>query len=144
MRAFVATMFLATLLNGCGNSSFTRVPVAGEVIQDGSPVLLADIMFVSRPGQEVKERPQAGARVQDGKFSISREDGPMPGPQLAKIAFLKEQANPVDPGSAEPSRGPSYNVVGYATAEIKIPEKGTDSLTITIDSKQVSKGGEGI
>lgn len=130
--------------SGCGNKGFDRVPLAGQVKQDGVPVPLADLLFVSRPGQEIRERPQTGTRIVDGKFSIPREYGPLPGPQLAKILLLREIEQKADPAADEPEARMSVKELGYATVEIDIPQEGSDSIVIEFRKEDLSKGGEGI
>ena len=86
-------IFSILLIAGCADSSVDergdRVAVSGKVTLDGQPLSRARIIFVSDQG---KGKVKSSALIEDGAFSITKENGPLPGsarveihPELAEL-----------------------------------------------------------
>jgi hypothetical protein len=75
---------LALLISGCGGSGDTRPrqPLSGEVSLDGHPLKKGQIVFEAKSkGEGVT----AFGQIADGRFSIDREFGPVPGNYVVRI-----------------------------------------------------------
>src|SRR5438270_729333 len=80
--AAAAILLSALALGGCSNDPWNpvdplpRVPVAGTVTLDGTPLSQGMIQF--DPAQETKGTTVA-AEISGGKYSIEKAQGPVPG-----------------------------------------------------------------
>jgi hypothetical protein len=75
---------LALLISGCGGSGDTRPrqPLSGEVSFDGHPLEKGQIVFEPKiKGEGIT----AFGQIADGRFSIDRELGPVPGSYVVRI-----------------------------------------------------------
>jgi hypothetical protein len=145
-----AFSFLALALGlapiGCSKSldDLPREPVAGTVTMDDQPLAEALIQF--SPTGDAKGGPTAGAsgEIKDGKFSIPREEGPVPGNYKVSIthAELKDVKAKGKINTSIPSRtkkiGPEqipakYNTKSELTREIK--PGGAKDLEFKLQSK---------
>jgi hypothetical protein len=70
----LAVLPAVAMFNGCGASE--RLGVEGTVTLDGTPLAKGYITFRPQPGTA---SPSAGANITDGKFSVARKGGLMPG-----------------------------------------------------------------
>jgi len=137
---FVATTFAFA---GCSNNGddLPRQPVAGTVLVDGRRLSYGTIMFVPEARPAKGSSVAAGDIVVNGRFSIPRDKGPVPG--MYKIAIATEKKRPArtdqepTPGKAEaaaenqiPARFNTQTVL-----EIEIKEGGIKELKIEIASK---------
>lgn len=136
---------LALSLCGCdANSSDPRgerVGVRGTVTLDGIPLPSGRIVFESNQGRGALK---ATARVERGRFELSSQAGPLPGPARIEIypepIELEEleaarQGDPRRHVALKPVHIPArYNVRSTLTAEIR-PEGGVNELTFTLTSK---------
>ncbi len=131
---------LACLLTtaGCGDG-IKRLAVSGTVLSDGKPVPLAELSFVSGGTEPGPPRPQSGGRVEDGKFSLTREWGPIAGPQIARVVLLEAETPVVDAASALPQTAINYREVASARVDVVIPEGGTKDLVIEFQSTDFKK-----
>ena len=79
---------------GCGGLTDGRLQISGEVTFDGQPV--ADGYVTLSP---LGRGPSAGGRIQDGKFNIEREKGPMAGKYRVVLQAMRETGRmiPIDP-----------------------------------------------
>jgi len=73
---------------GCDSGPKT-VPVAGEVTFDGQPVQKGSILFI--PVDETPGR-STGASITDGRYSISKEGGPLAGGTYAVRIFAMRKS----------------------------------------------------
>lgn len=117
---------LVVIVAGCGSADgIAREAVSGAVLMEGRPLASATIVFISTaPGS----REVSSGLVQDGRFSIPRNDGPTPGPYKVRISrAIVGQANS-DETRGSPSKitretlPEKYNTATVLTAEIKAGE----------------------
>lgn len=86
---------LAGLLSGCSEGGPTRAEVSGTVKVNGQPVAEGAINFFPVDGAL---GPEAGAAIADGKFHISRAQGPVVGKNRVELrAFQKSGRKIQDP-----------------------------------------------
>jgi hypothetical protein len=109
-------------VGGCGDGHPKRVPVAGQVLIDGTPLTHGEIEFVSKMG-----RPSIGRLDKDGRFRLTcytENDGALLGEhQLAITAgeginesktrwfAPKKYSDPRTSGLAQQIDGPKENLV---------------------------------
>lgn len=68
---------------GCGGGdSLQRLTVSGEVLVNGAPLEQGNIVLLPEEGTP---GPSAGASIKNGKFEISRDNGPAPGKHKIQI-----------------------------------------------------------
>jgi len=80
--------FLSVLLvSGCGSSQTLGVGVSGDVTLDGAPLKDGTISFI--PDAQT-ESPTAGATIEEGKYTIPRLGGPLPGKYRVEISSFRE------------------------------------------------------
>lgn len=147
------TALLALSLNGCGASDgLPREPVSGSVMFDQKPLASGNIAFYPLGPDAIT---QGGGRIQDGEYSIPREEGLIPGEYKVVISSSGgAQAKQVDKVESEsPGRNPKlakeaipaqYNLQTTLTAGVTA---GGDNIfpfeltrqTITAKSKSKSK-----
>jgi hypothetical protein len=112
---------------GCGGpaDNLPRQAVGGTVRFKGAPLKEGSIQFQPTSPREVTA---AGGPIVDGKFSIAKSEGLVPGNYLVIISGIKAEAvatKPEMPGDSKPApvaRDPipvEYNARSKLTAEIK-------------------------
>jgi hypothetical protein len=90
----------ACSLSGCGaGDDLPREPISGTVTFEGQPIRSGSIQFVP---QKTKEGVASGGIIADGRFSVARDDGPVPGSYQVMIfaADQTQAASPVEPPGA--------------------------------------------
>jgi hypothetical protein len=137
--AFALLFTIGSGVPGCSGSGdeLPRESVSGTVTLDGEPLAEGMIQFSPSSGAPVG----GGSRIQDGRFSIPRETGLIPGTYQVTI-------NAAAPTGAEPTKvaapkkaprlakeliPPKYNSQSKLTAEIK--KGGTHDLKYELQSK---------
>ncbi len=126
---------------GCGGGDgLDRQPVSGSVSLDGAPLKEGQIQFF--PASNSAEAIATGGTITDGKYSIPKAEGPIPGTYTVQItASGGEQAKP-EGNDGMPGTGPKhdkeliparYNAQSMLKAEVK---SGADN---TFDFPLVSK-----
>jgi hypothetical protein len=102
--SLLLALTLATVAIGCARSldDLPREPVAGTVTMDGQPLPEAVIQFSAAGDAAKNATPGANTEVKDGKFSIPREEGLVPGTYKVSVshAVLKE-VQPKGKGKAQ-------------------------------------------
>src|SRR6516165_2617663 len=92
MRALGGRMSLAILIAcaGCGaaGDGLPRQPIWGTVTLDGQPLAKGFITFTPAAGQAT----QSGGVITGGKFSVPREQGPVPGKYSVSISSARAEA----------------------------------------------------
>lgn len=78
---------LVVLLAGCGDAGPARVKVEGLVQVDGQPMPLGRISFVPIEGSV---GPEAAGEVANGKYHLTRHDGPIVGRLRVEIYAADE------------------------------------------------------
>jgi hypothetical protein len=138
---FVLSLAVVLAPIGCSRSKddLPREPVAGTVTMDGKPLPEAAIQFT--PTGETKAT-GAVAKVEDGKFSIPREEGLVPGTYMVSISHAEQQEIKSKKATGSLSKstklGPEkiparYNTQSKLTAEIK--KGGVSDLSFPLESK---------
>jgi hypothetical protein len=134
MRALGGRLPLAILVAcaGCGSAGdgLPREAIWGNVTLDGQPLAMGVITFTPSEGQAT----QSGGVVTGGKFSVPRDQGPVPGKYAVSISSASAEAQ-VPPEEAK------TGMPGYVTPGRKrdpIPDKYNTNTTLTAE---VKKGG---
>jgi hypothetical protein len=124
----VCAVLLAASLAGCGQAGDTlpREAVSGTVTLDGQPLAHGVLQMV--PTSQNEGTP-CGALIEDGKFAIPRQQGPVPGDYTVTINSNQEGAEgrapagaPGPVSTAEHSKElipPEYNTQSKLTAQVK-------------------------
>ncbi|HWL09010.1 MAG TPA: hypothetical protein VNQ76_11415 [Planctomicrobium sp.] len=124
------TLGLAFLISTIGCSSgdgFKRVAVQGSATFNGEPI--SNASFSMNPPVEAKDSPSVHGMIINGKYRLTRDRGPVPGPHRVDVTIL----GPVD-SSDESDEGtkPKLKELGTYSIEITVPEKGSDSLNLDV------------
>jgi hypothetical protein len=126
---------------GCSRSKddLPREPVAGTVTMDGTPLPKGVIQFT--PTGETKATGRI-TEVEDGKFSIPREEGLVPGTYRVSISHADQQEIKSRKTTGSLSKSTRlgkeqiparYNTQSKLTAEIK--KGGVSDLNFPVESK---------
>jgi hypothetical protein len=139
-RPFVAALFVSTLLiGGCSGDpsavvdTLPRVAVSGTVTLDGSPMPRGKIQFDPATGVEGVT---AAGEISDGKFSIGRSLGPVPGKYRVRISSrpvgkIKEGDMPGGSLKLEPETvSAKYNA--KTTLEADVTADGSNSFDFVV------------
>jgi hypothetical protein len=125
-RSFAVAALAA--LAGCGGGGATddrpRQEVSGTVTLDGQPLAAGSIQFQPSTAQDGVV---AGALIADGKYSIPRDQGLVPGTYSVSISSVGSSAPPPGPPgpSGPPSQGPQdlvpsrYNAQSTLTIKVE-------------------------
>lgn len=122
----VAAAMIATLVGCSGGDGLPREPVSGSVAVEGKPLVKGVITFLPA---DTELPTQGGGAVVDGKYSISKDQGLVPGKYRVVISSSrdeleksKDMANGM-PGMAPPvpkeALPAQYNTNSILTAEVK-------------------------
>jgi hypothetical protein len=121
LRGAVAAL---VILAGCGSEAsdgLPREPISGRVSFEGKPIERGTIQFVPEvPGVGF----QVGSVIQDGRYSIPKESGPVPGKYKASISASAGETKPPESPGADfvlPKEliPPKYNSKSTLTVEVK-------------------------
>ena len=103
LRLSTCTLFslvFLTCLVGCGSSNPQgRLPIEGTVRLNDKPINSGSISFVSVPEASVKI--STGAVIQDGKYSIPRDQGLPVGDYIVRF-FASEDTGQIDKNTNAP------------------------------------------
>ena len=117
-------LVIALAAAGCGGGDgIPREPVSGKVTLDGSALDEGLITFTP----EDSKMPPVGTGITNGSYSVSRSEGPSPGPHQVGISSRKptgKQLKSVDfPGKfveeMHESLPPQYNSDSHLSVEVK-------------------------
>ena len=124
------------LLAGCGGDPMGRQAVSGTVLFKGQPLDQGRIQFIP-----VEKGPtESGATIENGKFTIPRDTGLVPGTYKVSVfsydqkgAKVQSEEIPGDPGNTQfKERIPAkYNDQTTLTAEVK--KGGSNNFEFKID-----------
>ena len=130
LRIACAIALLSCLVAGCGGDSFDRVPLSGTVTCEGMENPTGGIL--ATPAQAGTDAPNVVWPIADGKFSIPRDQGPVPGSYIFEISLQVpgEQPAPGEAPEGDVEAGPE---ITYRKT-IDVPEGGSDSLSIELTS----------
>jgi len=100
LRAILTVAIILLASYGCGDPDGRRA-ISGVVTLDDRPLDSGMILFEPAPGDPAGT--SVGSKIRDGRFSIPRGQGPMPGSYMVRIyaASGKQSApGPGQPGGA--------------------------------------------
>jgi len=127
---------------GCGGGDgLDRQPITGQVVFDGQPLKEGEILFFPTSATG-KDAVATGAHISGGSYSITRENGPIPGNYKVQITAAGGAQAPPANADAMPGTGPihakelipaKYNVQSTLTADVKSGE--TNKFDFTLSSK---------
>jgi hypothetical protein len=136
------SLVLLLALSGCGGGDgLDRQTVTGQVVFDGQPLKEGEILFFPTSATG-KDAVATGAHISGGSYTISREDGPIPGNYKVQITAAGGAQAPPASADAMPGTGPiharelipaKYNVQSTLTADVKAGE--TNKFDFTLSSK---------
>ena len=118
------TIATTIALAGCGqDDGLARQAVSGSITLDGSPLERGSIQFQPEPTAEPATA--AGAIIEDGSYSIARDQGPVPG--TYQVSIFASSAETIDeeamPGELAPISKEliprRYNAETTLTAEVE-------------------------
>jgi hypothetical protein len=122
----ILSWLFALGLCGCGGSgdNLPREAVSGSVTMGGQPFAQGTIQFVPSSGQLPTS---ATAGIKDGKYSIPRAEGLVPGAYKVHISSFNEVPDTPEPHGLPGKPGPppknlvpkKYNRSSNLTAEVK-------------------------
>lgn len=120
--AKIGLLSILASCQGCWGSTTNQEPVTGTVTLDAQPLTRGTITFAP-----IAKGRSAGATIEDGEFSIARQDGPEPGTYQvsisARVPTGRKLENPSNPGEfAEELQQilpPRYNSRSELTAEVR-------------------------
>jgi hypothetical protein len=137
---------LALAVSGCGGSSdnLPRVAVSGSVNLGGQPLAKGTIQFA--PSSD-RIPTTATAGINDGKYSIPRAEGLVPGSYKVSISSFNEVAEAKEPHGAPGKVGPpaknivprQYNSASDLTAEVKGGQDNTFDFELTKNEIRLRK-----
>jgi hypothetical protein len=139
----IRSLFLlaAIALAGCsGGDGLDRQSVTGQVVFDGQPLKDGEILFF--PTSNGKDAIATGAHITNGNYSISKQEGPIPGNYKVQITAAGGAQAPPANSDAMPGTGPihakelipaKYNVQSTLTADVKTGE--ANKFDFTLSSK---------
>jgi hypothetical protein len=125
LSRWIPLMGCLLFLSGCGSDD-DRQAVSGTVTIKGKPID-GTISFVPASNETTQE----GSTIENGKYSIPREKGLIPGTYKVKI---------YSPDNKEVTPDPGGNPF-FAKAKERIPAKYNESTTLT---REVKRGGNAI
>ncbi len=128
LRVACVVGLLSCLVAGCGGDSFDRVPLSGTVTCEGMENPSGGMM--ATPAKAGTDAPNVSWPITDGKFSIPRDQGPVPGSYIFEISVQVPGAQPPPGESPEGEVETGPEVVYRKT--IDVPEGGSDSLSIEL------------
>jgi len=141
---------LALGLSGCGGSSddLPREAVSGSVTLGGQPLAKGTIQFA--PTSD-KLPTTATTGINDGKYSIPRYEGLVPGTYKVAISSINEMAETKSPHGLPGKVGPpaknvvprQYNIGSALTKEVKAGEPNTFDFELSdVEAKDVGSKGD--
>jgi hypothetical protein len=99
LTRFMTLAAVAALAAGCGNK-LERQAVSGTVTYKGKPITRGTVTFAPAGGAGPT---QVSAPIEDGKFSIAKDAGPIAGKYVVRFeAFQQLIYGPSIPGEAAP------------------------------------------
>ena len=137
---FVAAALWVPGCSGSGDN-LARQPVAGTVLVDGHRLAYGTIMFYPEDRAPRDSTVVSGDLIVNGRFSIPRNKGPVPGKHKIVVSAEKKQKARTDPepgpAKAEPSDvekiAARFNI--KSELKIEIMEGGIKDLKLELESE---------
>jgi hypothetical protein len=137
---FLTFLLAVAFLPGCSQDSDGRQAVKGTVNVDNAPIQTGSINFTPTEGQGTL----GGAVISNGKFSIPRDNGLLPGKYRVAISAPapgSDKPAPVLPGEAPPLAKdlipPEWNTASQQIVEVK--KGGANSFPFEVATKSAAK-----
>jgi len=130
---------------GCGQQGPPRAAVAGLVTVGGQPLVAGRILFTPIAPTE---GPAVSARIQDGKYQLTKAEGPILGQNGVQVEADLDLGFALDDEAAYAKRGkplppnpvpPEFNVKSVLVADVKSGEKNTFNIAIPGTRQTVSR-----
>jgi hypothetical protein len=138
----LAILISVLALGGCSYDPWSpvdnlpRVPVAGTVTLDGTPLAQGVIQF--EPAPETTG-PSVAAEISGGKFAIDKAQGPVPGKYKVRISGRPPaKVNAGEPPGGTPKAAPETIPAKYnteSTLETEIPAGGSAALDFALKER---------
>jgi hypothetical protein len=97
MGRLAFTLLFVVIGAGCGGNTEGRQPISGTITLKGAPLDEGLIEFFPQEGEKVGTR--GGAAVKNGKYSIPRDQGLLPGTYKVVISAADKARPEQDPGA---------------------------------------------
>lgn len=130
---------LLALSSGCGKGDgLDRQAISGSVTLDGTPLKEGQIQFF--PAANTKDAIASGAKITGGSYSISREEGLIPGSYSVQVTASGGEQAPPEGSDGMPGTGPKhdkellpakYNAKTTLKAEVKAGEANKFDFPLT-------------
>jgi hypothetical protein len=137
MRRLPFTLLFVVVGAGCGGNTEGRQPVSGTITLKGVPLDEGLIEFVPQEGEKVGTR--GGAAIKNGKYSIPRDQGLLPGTYRVVISAadkpLPDQGAGVPPGPTRSAPGKNRIPAEYNRATkqvVTVTRGGPNRFNFTI------------
>jgi hypothetical protein len=144
--ALVAALVALGALAGCDSSGPPRAPIHGRVTAGGQPLAGGRIIFTP---VAPSEGPATSARIINGEYTLSEEQGPVVGANRVQIEADLNVGFELDDEAAYAARGgvplppqpipPEFNTRSTQTVEVKAGED--NSYDVTVPQVQQMAGG---
>jgi len=143
MCGFLTLIFFGS---GCAEEGPPRAAVTGTVTVDDEPLQKGSIRFI--PTDETKG-PEAGAKIENGFYELSEEDGPVVGTVRVEIRDVTDPGYDLDDPEQFVEKGdkplprpripPKYNRRSKITRTIKAGEVNELNFTIRTEGRNVRR-----
>ncbi|MGP0067914.1 MAG: hypothetical protein ACLQGP_30515 [Isosphaeraceae bacterium] len=141
LSATVAGLMAIGCSGGGGGDDKPREPVSGTVTLDDQPLTEGIILFAP-VGNAAEAVASATGKIEDGKFSIPREQGPVPGSYKVSItaANLPEGRVKIDLKKSKKKAATKQETIpakynSQTTLKVDIPKGGKSDLSFSLQSK---------
>ena len=99
MRANLSLLAGLAVMVGCSESGPQRAEVSGSVSIDGKPVESGSISFIPDKGNK---GPSAGGPIENGKYRIPRDKGPVVGINQVQLSATRKTGKKIQDPTAKP------------------------------------------
>jgi hypothetical protein len=142
----IAGLLLISTMIGCGSSGPPRAAIHGRVTAGGQPLAAGRIIFIPFAPNE---GPAASARIVNGEYTLSDDDGPVVGANRVQIEADLNLGFELDDEAAFAQRGgmplppqpipAEFNTQSTRTVEVKAGED--NSYDVMVPQLQQMAGG---
>ncbi len=121
-------VLVAALLTaaGCGGTGLTRGAVSGQVTLHGQPLPSGRILFTS---QAANGGVTVSARIRNGAYQLSQEDGPVIGPQKVEVEIDRQLGFAIDDEQEYAKRHSGVTPAGAGSPTYRVPAEFTTTIT---------------
>lgn len=119
-----AVLAALCLSAGCGGDGMNRVPVSGQATANGTPIAAGNLTLIPLEGTS---GPSAGAAIENGRYDIPDDKGPVPGRYRVEIKATRKTGRQI----IDEHRFPPDNKIDEM--EQYIPPQFNLQSTLTVD-----------